>query len=135
LQWYKDNVAISGATSDAIRARANGAYKVAALNGEGCSSLSAARAVVITAISNVILSGNTVSAYPNPSEGSVYLKFAYPLSEKVSVKVYNLNGAVVYSATTVQQQTLLNLSGLPKGFYTVEVSVKDFRRVLSIILQ
>ncbi|WP_440132842.1 PKD domain-containing protein [Chitinophaga sancti] len=135
LQWYKDDVAMSGATSAAIRARANGAYKVAALNGEGCSSISDARAVVITAISSVILGGNTVSAYPNPSEGPVYLKFGYPLTEKVSVKVYNLNGAAVYATTTVQQQTLLNLSGLPKGFYTVEVSVKDSRKVMNIILQ
>ncbi len=135
LQWYKDDVAITGATGEAIRARANGSYKVAALNGETCTSISDARAVVITAISNVTLGGNTVSAYPNPSEGPVYLKFGYPLSEKVLVKVYNLNGAVVYSATTVQQQTLLNLSGLPKGFYTVEVSVKDSRKVMNIILQ
>ncbi|WP_440132841.1 PKD domain-containing protein [Chitinophaga sancti] len=135
LQWYKDDVAINGATSKAIRARANGAYRVAALNGVACSSLSAARAVVITAISNVSLGANTVSVFPNPSEGPVNLKFGYPLSDKVFVKVYNLNGAVVYATTTLQQQSLLDLTALPRGFYTVEVRLKDSRKVLTIILQ
>lgn len=135
LQWYKDGVAISGATTAAIRARANGSYKVAALNGTGCSSLSDARAVVITAITNVSLGSNTVSAYPNPSEGPVYLKFGYPLTQKVTVKVYNLQGAVVYTTITSQQQQLLQLSALPKGFYLVEVSGYGTRKVLTIVLQ
>lgn len=135
LQWYKDDVAISGATNDAIRARANGSYKVAALNGAGCTSLSDARAVVITAITNVSLGNNTVSAYPNPSAGPVYLKFGYPLTQKVTVKVYNSQGAVVYTIITSQQQQLLELSALPKGFYIVEVSGYGTRKSLTIVLQ
>jgi|GEM_PF-4637664 len=135
LQWYKDDVAIAGATNTAIRARANGAYKVAALNGEGCSSISAARAVVITAVSNVSFGSNTVSAFPNPSAGPVYLKFGYPLTQQVAVKVYNAQGNVVYTINTIRQQQLLELSALPKGFYIVEVAGYGTRKVLTIILQ
>ncbi|WP_343688122.1 PKD domain-containing protein [Chitinophaga sp.] len=135
LQWYKDNVAISGATSAAIRARANGSYTVAAMNGTGCSSQSDARAVIITAITNVSLGSNTVSAFPNPSEGQVYLKFGYPLTQQVAVKVYNLQGVVVYAINTTQQQQLLELSALPKGFYIVEVSGYGAKKMLTIILQ
>lgn len=135
LQWYKDDVAIAGATNTAIRASANGSYKVAALNGEGCSSISDARAVVITAVSNVSLGSNTVSAFPNPSEGPVYLKFGYPLTQQVAVKVYNAQGNVVYTINTIRQQQLLELSALPKGFYVVEVSGYGTRKVLTIILQ
>ncbi|WP_343667690.1 PKD domain-containing protein [Chitinophaga sp.] len=135
LQWYKDDVAISGATNAAIRARANGAYKVAALNGESCTSISDARSVVITAVTNVSLGSNTVSAYPNPSDGPVYLKFGYPLSEKVQVKVYNIQGVLVYSTTTIQQQQLLDLSTQSKGFYMVEVTGYGAKKVLTIVLQ
>lgn len=136
LQWYLDDVALAGGfNTDAIRAKANGVYKVAAMNGAGCSSVSEARSVVITAVSDVTLGRNKVSAYPNPSSGPVYLKFGMPLTENVVVKVYNINGLVVYNTTTAQQQTLLDLTTLPKGFYTIEVTGKTSRKVLSIILQ
>lgn len=135
LQWYKDDVAIPGATGAAIRARANGSYKVAAMNGESCSSISDARAVVITAVTNVSLGSNTVTVFPNPSEGPVYLKFAYPLTQQVIIRVYNSQGSVVYTTSTAQQQQLLDLSTLPGGFYIIEVTGNGSKKVLTIILQ
>jgi PKD repeat protein len=134
-QWYFNETPIADATSAVYRARANGAYKVESLNGNGCSSKSGPLSVVITAIDDVILNGNKIKAYPNPSEGEVYLQFEKPLLKAVAIKVYSLNGRVVYTRTTTQQLQPLDLSGLSKGFYLIEVAVDGKKKTLSLILQ
>lgn len=134
-QWYVDNKPITGATTPVYRARVNGIYTVESLNGNGCVSKSAPVSVIITAIEDVTLGGNKVKAYPNPSEGQVYLQFEKPLLKPVIVNVYNMNGRVVYTRTTSQQQQHLDLSHLSKGFYLIELSGNGAKKTLSLILQ
>jgi len=134
-QWYMDDKPIEGATNAIYRARANGAYTVASLNGTGCTSKSAPVSVIITAIGDVTIGGNGVKAYPNPSEGQVYLQFEKPLLKAVHINVYNLNGRVVYTRTTTQQLQQLDLSHLAKGFYLIELKGNGTKKTLSLILQ
>lgn len=135
LQWYLNDEAIEGATSAAYRASASGVYKVVSMNGNDCSGKSAALSVIITATTDVTLNGNKVKAYPNPSEGEVYLRFEKPLQKAVNINVYNHNGSVVYTRSSMQQIQPLDLSGLPKGFYVIELSVSGTKKTLSVILQ
>ncbi|PWV46927.1 PKD domain-containing protein [Chitinophaga sp. S165] len=134
-QWYFNEAPVEGAASANYRARANGSYRVESLNGSGCSSKSAPVSVVITAIDDVVLNGNKVKAYPNPSAGEVYLQFEKPLLKPVTINVYNLEGRVVYTRTTTQQLQPLDLSNLPGGFYLVELMVNGKKKTLSLILQ
>ena len=134
LQWYKNDIAIPGATASYYRARASADYTVEAYNGGDCTSRSTPVAVVITAVGEVILGTNKVKAFPNPSEGEVYLKFEKPLLKPVAISVYNLQGRVVYSTTTLQQQHVLHLSALPKGYYMVELTGYGTKKVLSLML-
>ncbi|PWV49731.1 T9SS type A sorting domain-containing protein [Chitinophaga sp. S165] len=76
-----------------------------------------------------------VKAFPNPSKGQVYLQFENPLPKAVVVKVYNLNGRLMYNRTTTQQLQSLDLSNLPKGYYLIELTGYDQKKVLSLILQ
>jgi hypothetical protein len=135
LQWYLNDKAIEGATAAAYRANVNGVYKVTSMNGNDCFSKSAALSLVITSAIDVTLNGNKVKAYPNPSEGEVYLRFEKPLQKAVNINVYNHNGSVVYTRSTMQQIQPLDLSGLPKGFYVIELSVNGTKKTLSLILQ
>lgn len=135
LQWYKNGEPVAGATNAYYRARANAAYTVEAQNGTGCTSMSEARSVVITAVDDVVLGGNTVKAYPNPSAGKMYLQFGKPLLKTVTIKVYDLKGQVHYTRTTLQQQQPLDLTQLPKGYYFIELTGYGTRKVLSVILQ
>lgn len=134
-QWYFNDKPIEGATAAAYRAGVSGVYTVASLNGNDCFSKSAALSVVITGIGDVTLNGNKVKAYPNPSAGEVYLQFEKPLQKVVTIKVYSHSGNVVYSRTTMQQRQPLDLSGLAKGFYVVELSAGGSKKTLSLILQ
>lgn len=134
-QWYLDNNAIEGATAANYRARKNGVYTVEALNGNGCSSKSAPVSVIITAVGEVTLGGNKVKAFPNPSEGQVSLQFEKPLLKTVTVRIYNLQGRVMYTRTTTQQLQPLELSGLPKGYYLIELTGYGEKKVLPLILQ
>jgi PKD repeat protein len=134
-QWYKNNVAIDGATAANYRARANGNYRVEANNGSGCVSSSSTIAVVITAVGEVTLGDNKAKVFPNPSEGLVHLQFSKPLLKKVTVSVHNLQGRVMYTRTTQQQSETLDLTSLPKGIYLVEISGYGTQKVLTIVLQ
>ncbi|SDH36592.1 PKD domain-containing protein [Chitinophaga filiformis] len=134
-QWYRDGVAIPGAIMPYYLARQNGAYAVEYSNGTGCVNRSPAVPVVITAVGEVILGGNKVIAFPNPSEGKVFLKFEKPLLKQVAINVYNLQGNAVYSQTTSQQLQTLDLSTQPKGFYLIELTGYGTKKVLTLILQ
>lgn len=134
-QWYLNDKAIEGATSAVYRAKANGAYTVESLNGNGCTSRSSSVSVIITAVGEVTLAGNKVKAFPNPSEGQVSLQFEKPLLKAVTVNIYNLNGRVMYTRTTTQQLQPLDLSGLPKGYYLIELTGFGEKKVLPLILQ
>jgi PKD repeat protein len=134
-QWYKNNVAIDGATGAYYRARANANYTVEANNGTGCKSMSSAVTVVITAVGEVTLGSNTAKVFPNPSEGQVYLQFSKPLLKTVTIKVYDLKGLVRYSRTTQQQLQQMDLSHLPKGIYMIALSGYGTQKALTIVLQ
>jgi PKD repeat protein len=134
-QWYLNDKAIEGATSTVYRAKANGAYTVESLNGNGCTSRSSAVSVIITAVGEVTLGGNKVKAFPNPSEGQVSLQFEKPLLKAVTINIYSLNGRVMYTRTTTQQLQPLDLSALPKGYYLIELTGFGTKKVLTLILQ
>ena len=134
-QWYRNGEEIPGATLPYYRARENGIYAVEYSNGMKCTSRSAAVPVVMTAVGDVILGGNKVTAFPNPSEGKVFLKFEKPLLKQVAINVYNLQGNAVYSNITTQQLHTLDLSVQPKGFYLIELTGYGTKKVLTLILQ
>jgi PKD repeat protein len=100
------------------------------------SSLSpSALAMTSTASGEATLGANKVKAFPNPSDGQVALQFEKPLQKAVIIKVYDLNGRVMYNRTTTQQLQPLDLAGLPKGYYLIELTGYGEKKVLSLILQ
>ena len=78
-QWYKDGVAIAGATQASYITTASGSYTVK-VTANGCSSaLSSAVVVVITAVTQV-------------TGGSVFLLMPNPVSDRLTVEYTGNNG-------------------------------------------
>ncbi len=60
-----------------------------------------------------------IKAYPNPSEGNVFMDSQYDIEE---VTVYNLSGQILLHQKNTK---LINIEALPKGTYLFDVKMKN----------
>ena len=71
-----------------------------------------------------------VLAYPNPFNGELTLVLDNFSNRPATIEVYDMLGKLIYtekaSAPQNSYETILNLSNLPSGAYTVRVSTTDF---------
>ncbi|MBQ2572622.1 MAG: T9SS type A sorting domain-containing protein, partial [Bacteroidales bacterium] len=71
-----------------------------------------------------------VQAYPNPFSGELTLVLDNFNNRAATIEVYDMLGKLIYtekaSAPQNSYETILNLSNLPSGAYTVRVSTTDF---------
>ncbi len=71
-----------------------------------------------------------VLAYPNPFNGELTLVLDNFSNRAATIEVYDMLGKLIYtekaSAPQNSYETILNLSNLPSGAYTVRVSTTDF---------
>ncbi len=119
-QWYRNGVAIAGATAPAYLVAGsafNGAYTVVATSAAGCASAPSA-ALAVTVLGTAAATAATpVQLYPNPTSGrcTVAIGGARP----AQVQVLNALGQVV--CTPAMPTTTFDLSGLARGVYAVRV--------------
>lgn len=71
-----------------------------------------------------LAAANKVTVYPNPSKGMVYLKNGEKLK---SVTVYDASGRKL-SVTMSQENSSVDLSGMKKGIYYLEMVSQDGKR-------
>lgn len=82
---------------------------------------------------------NSASIYPNPFEDKVTVSFINESNDKeVSISVYNLVGALVYSKNyAVESEAFFNqvidLSELPAGLYTIHTACPSFMQTDKIL--
>lgn len=134
-QWYFNGAALTGATTAAIRAKANGQYYVIVSNGGTCRSTSTTVNMVITAVPDVTVGENVVRAFPNPTAGLVYVRFEKPLLKPVDLIVHDTKGNTLYRRQVKDQLTEIDLGTLPKGIYYLEVAGYGKQKAMRIILQ
>ncbi|MBW8684648.1 PKD domain-containing protein [Chitinophaga rhizophila] len=144
--WYRNGVA-GGVGEPWITDPETGAYQVMIETRSGCASLAypyyyerPARlqpAKVAERHSRDTIAGGKVAikVFPNPTAGQLYLQFDKPLSRSVNIQVFDMQGNVHYTRTTVQQLQLLDLSFLPKGQYMVSVTGIGEKMVQTVIIQ
>jgi len=154
-KWYRGIWEIQEGNVPMLINPQPGTYKVYVRNMAACSGVSdtvqfvpasdtvlntqqaslAARFASANAQGEVTLGANKVKVFPNPSVGQVSLQFEKPLQKTVTLNIYNLQGRVTYTRTTTQQLQPLELSGLPKGYYLIELTGDGEKKVLPLILQ
>ncbi len=74
-----------------------------------------------------------VSIFPNPATDKLFIS-ADKVSKDAKVYIYNTTGALVFS-TSVYHKNSIDVSDLPKGFYTVNIVQNNESNVTKLIIQ
>ncbi len=112
-QWYKNLVAIPGATAFTTPATGSGSYKVAVTDTNGCQSVSAAYILGnATGIDNV--NNTDIAIFPNPASQSVHIGSLVPVRAVIS----SIDGKALINMADAKE---INISELADGFYIITV--------------
>lgn len=118
-QWYQDGVQISGATSQSYSPSQSGTYLVRVTDANGCtySYSTIFDFTLVTGIADYI-SLNTISVFPNPTNGVVQLSGEMVNGGNFETELYDLAGSRIYAAKNEKQ---MDLSAYPAGIYMLIV--------------
>ncbi|GAB4341362.1 MAG: hypothetical protein OHK0038_21070 [Flammeovirgaceae bacterium] len=121
-QWYKDGVAILGATSSSYKVETRGTYVVSFTDANNCTGFSEAKILNITPIDEETLQ-TSVSLYPNPNNGNFELNLGNRLKGKITLYVINSTGVIVANEEldAHTQSHSMNYPTLPSGVYFLKV--------------
>jgi hypothetical protein len=116
-QWYREGVAIPGATSETYTATQDGLYFVEVGDGSPCSSRS--NTIVIGTTDVADETGVSIRMYPNPTDGVVTIDGE--ALDQQRIVVIDALGRLVLSTSVSGTSVLLDLGQLPVGPYAVHV--------------
>lgn len=113
-QWYKDLIAIPGATAASTPVTGNGNYKVAVTDTNGCQAVSATYVLTGWTGTNSVTDINQtdVSIYPNPAAASVYITAQVSVTAIIS----SIDGKALITQPNAKE---VSLSGLADGVYII----------------
>lgn len=130
-QWYKNDVAIAGATSYRLNGiTTTGTYTVKFKRKPSSLAWVTSNPVVIKRKTLVILpfrQDNTaeeasLSIYPNPTSGATTVTLPGEIVAGTIFTVVSPSGSVVYSQELMENESSIDLSGLEKGVYIANIS-------------
>jgi hypothetical protein len=116
-QWFKDGVAINGATGTTLQVGSEGVYTVQSTV-ETCTSVMSNDFPVIITGDIAALSDELVIA-PNPADDVVVIQL--PGEGKKEVQIYRSNGITTHTFTTQQHEEQLSVKHFSGGMYFVRV--------------
>ena len=113
-QWYKDLIAIPGATAASTAITGNGNYKVAVTDTNGCQAVSATYVLTGWTGTNSVtdLNQTDVSIYPNPASASVFITAQAPVTAIIS----SIDGKALITQPNAKE---VSLSSLADGVYII----------------
>ncbi len=122
IQWYYNEKAITGISSNVFTPINSGVYKVQGTDANGCFGISSNIAVTILGTEGDI---SSINLYPNPSQGNQIL-LQIPnkyLNANYTIEIVDLTGQrKIVKQIAVQSQTIsLDLSGLETGIYLMRI--------------
>ena len=82
--------------------------------------------------SKLIVLENVIYGYPNPAENELKFKFPDQVTE-MEIAVFDLLGKRVMSTKITKSNPYLNISGLSKGLYTVQLKFEDNLKTFKIL--
>ncbi|MDP2889575.1 MAG: T9SS type A sorting domain-containing protein, partial [Bacteroidota bacterium] len=90
---------------------------------------------IIDSTDDLPVSGNSVSVYPNPTKGLLYLKVENENSG-VQVKIYSLSGSMIFQSAIVGNSVIdLGRLNIRSGIYMVQTKCNDKNEVHKVIYQ
>lgn len=71
----------------------------------------------------------SLSAFPNPTIDELTLKISDYNNEKLSYQLYNMQGKMLNNGQIVAEQTQINMNGLSRATYVVQVINQENQKV------
>ena len=125
-QWFKDGIAIAGATSQSYLVLGNGIYQVNATV-EGCiSELSEPFTVIVTAVEDVV-EPISLKLFPVPAHQAVNIHLTGVKDDEVSeVMIFDMSGRAIDQQSMRGKESTLVIEEYPAGEYFLRISSKSF---------
>ncbi|HTA83049.1 MAG TPA: PKD domain-containing protein [Bacteroidia bacterium] len=136
-QWYFNGKAISGATLSTYTGSptlALGTYGVVITNSFGCSSVMAT--IVVDGI-NELSVNNSISVFPNPTNGNVKVTLTMPKEGDYKLSVSDVLGRIMFADNihiTGTYSGNIDMSGYSKGIYFISVKDGSFLAVKKVVV-
>ena len=114
-QWYRDLVAITGATTYHTNALGSGNYKVAVTDTNGCQSYSDIYVYsggATTFVGNTHSATGSIRIYPNPAQTVVHIESAVQVHAVIS----SIDGRAILNITAAKD---IDISNLADGIYMI----------------
>lgn len=130
-QWYRNGVAISGATAASYSATQAGIYKVQVQVDDCVSEFSNDQALVVTGDLNYD-QNNTIEMYPNPATNILNIKLGRA-NERKEVGLYDLTGREMEQRQVWDDLIQFDVSGWVKGVYLLKVKDASSEKVYRLV--
>ena len=126
-QWYKDGVAIAGATDVKYKPLVNASYTVTTVQ-NGCASLKGySYYYLVTDIIN-LEDNQFIKVMPNPYVSNLYLNFFLIKYNTLNADIFDFStGRMVANRKNLISGTNLDVANLSSGIYLVRVYSTDFK--------
>ena len=126
-QWYKDGVAITGATDVKYKPLVNASYTVTTVQ-NGCASLKGSSYFfLVTDIIN-LEDNQFIKVMPNPYVSNLYLNFFLIKYNTLNADIFDFStGRMVANRKNLNSGTNLDIATLSAGIYLVRVYSTDFK--------
>lgn len=134
-QWILGGTDVAGATNNTYTPVAIGSYTVRVTNATSCINISDPFNLVVTGIVPIGVAGSNVKVYPNPASNDAWVEFEQIPITNIQIKLISSTGAVLQQFTTKQRRNKLNIIGLSKGMYYVEINNGKQRGSLQLLIQ
>ena len=126
-QWYKDGVAIAGATDVKYKPLVNASYTITTVQ-NGCASLKGySYYYLVTDIIN-LEDNQFIKVMPNPYVSNLYLNFFLIKYNTLNADIFDFStGRMVTNRKNLSSGTNLDVATLSSGIYLVRVYSTDFK--------
>ena len=120
-QWYDGIAPLTGETSSSLITDKAGSYTVQVYS--GCYAVSAPVDFTTAICSGVeSVSANSITVSPNPSSGFFEINGNGYSSSGMHLKMYDLQGRMVYEQNLTSQKQTISLTEVTAGYYLLELA-------------
>ena len=138
-QWYLNDTAISGATTNHYKPKRVGIYKVIVTDALGCSQTSNTINVTVTATADVLANEIKLTVSPNPNNGIFNLAFEVSSKADLSIDILSSSGQKVFNNTypdfTGKFSKQIQVDNLSSEFYILQIQHNKKTYVKKILIQ
>jgi hypothetical protein len=120
-QWYKNGIAIAGATDSFILISSDGLYVVEVTNANDCSRRGN---IYITGlgVNNIGITTHSIKVYPNPTRDKLYID----APDAAAITINDIQGKTLYEQKNTQP---IDMSNFAAGMYIIILTDKDNQRI------